>query len=458
MAAVRIGNRSSTTIATAGIMADDRNPPVSPGTKPRHSVLIVDDDPSVHELVARVMQDYRLINVHHGWQCVDTLEKENIDVVILDLTLAEDSGLDVLADMRKQGDEIPVFILTSYADPARSRRAMDWGAQAVMEKTYATYSRLPHLIAAALRRPRRHPTRRQWNTYRHDHFLFNLLEQSYSLAINVLLRRARAAALMPAPIFIQGQPGSDRLTIARYVHAIADRGRFIDVTAHPSEEFNHILSPEPHKNLGDPESLLLAADGGCLFIDQIHHLSRAAQKRLVQWLRDSDIEPSSDGAHSHPYGRGPSPMGTANSPFGGGGANRDGLSLSPSPSPSPSMAVSGLQCQLIAASTEPLSDMLADQRLDPVLGNYFRSASLTLPPLRERQADLATGAAELLDMLARELGVPAPKLSDDALVGLCEYSFPGNEQELMAILTTACLRKPGQVLDVQDVIPTHSST
>lgn len=117
------------------------------------TVLVVDDD----KMFLSVMTDsvlagcgYRVLQALAGWQCIETLAQQRVDVVVLDLNLPDGNGFRVLEDIRQQGDQVVTIVVSAYLDPKNRQRAYSAGAWEVVDKGYEDYWRLPQLITKAM--------------------------------------------------------------------------------------------------------------------------------------------------------------------------------------------------------------------------------------------------------------------------------------------------------------------
>lgn len=378
------------------------------------TVLIVDDDEAFHRFITPFLSEFRLLRAHNGWECVELMARTRVDVVLLDLNLPDAVGLRVLENMRDEGDEAAVIVVSGYADRESVRRANAWGARVVLDKTYENCRRLPWHIREALAGAA--DQGRRWDPHREHHQAFARMEQSTSMDMQRLVRAAREVARSAAPVLVQGEPGSDRQLVARYIHACAGNGAgpFVAAVAMPGADFAASLFGPTSWN----DSIMAAADGGCLFLDQVHELDQEAQRRLLRLIaRDAAAHGRKD------------------------------------PGEDATAAEHSMQVRLIAGTAADIDRAVHDGGFAPALRAALGGTRLRIPPLRERQMDLAADLAALVARTAATMGVAPPRYDDDVLAALLHYPFPGNEQELRAMVASACARKPGQRLVIRDLLP-----
>ena len=401
------------------------------------TVLVVDDEEAFHDLLADAIlagHGYHVLHAYSGGQCVELLAQHRVDVVVLDLNLPDGNGFRVLEDMREERDRAVPIVVSAYADPKSIQRAHDAGAWMVLDKRFEDYRWLPRYITQAIEQRKRQALRKARRRTQNGQGqepgsngkpegmepgqrllraaeldAFDRLERSASLPMRSLLRQLRSAAEQPAPVFIQGEPGSDRELLARYLHACSKRSHapFVSAVAIPGRGLASGLGP------ASPESLLATAAKGTLFIDQIHQLDPEWQHLLLEVLTETGHAPGASAEE-------PVPMGGA---------------------------------RIVAASSAPFGNDAVWGSLHTRIYESLSGLQLVIPPLRERLTDLANELEFLLEHTAATLGVEAPRASAALITALSRYSFPGNEHELRAMAVLACVRKPGARLGPRDMLP-----
>jgi DNA-binding NtrC family response regulator len=411
--------------------ASDHRPPVKAIT-----VLVVDDEEFFHAFLADNVlkgQEYRVLHAYTGVDCIEILERERVDVVVLDLNLPDGDGFRVLDDMREQGDRAVIIVVTAYANPPSTMRALAAGAWRVLDKGYEDYRSLPEMIAegieARARQARRAisvagskggrglrllppspessvPTLPRASAF-HD---LQRLERSHSLAMRSFLGLVRAEAARSRPVLLLGEPGSDRELMAQHLHAGSMRGHapFVATVARPGQGLASALGP------ASAESLLATAASGTLFIDQIQHLDDEWQHLILDILSRAS---------------------------GGVGVSKRRL------------APVSMQPRIVVGSTVPVDSASAWSALDARLRQAWGGAQLVIPPLRERREDLVSEFEHLLAHTAAMQGVAPPRVTPELAAALPCYEFPHNEQELRAMAVLACARKPGAGLEPHDILP-----
>src|SRR6185503_18135253 len=104
----------------------ERAPEGSP--RKRTTVLVVDDETSFQETVARYLTQYRRISAYNGWQAKEALRAHHVDVVLLDLNLPDTTGVKLLKEIRAERDDVEIIIITSHIDIKQAVTCVKEGA------------------------------------------------------------------------------------------------------------------------------------------------------------------------------------------------------------------------------------------------------------------------------------------------------------------------------------------
>ncbi|MCK6455051.1 MAG: sigma 54-interacting transcriptional regulator [Phycisphaerae bacterium] len=235
---------------------------------------------------------------------------------------------------------------------------------------------------------------------------------SRSPKMQAIYEKMRAAIASPFPVLISGPPGCGQEAIAQAIHR---HGRQKDgpfVVLHAG-----VLAPDRvaaalewrPANDGEAPSLLAAAGGGTLFIDEICSMPPAAQVRLVDGLRDA-----ADGLLRDPGGR-------------------------------------ARPVRLIAATARDLLDAVSTNALRRDLYYRLNVVPIEVPPLRERREDIPFLVRLQLDRLAAAAGIEVLQISPRAMHLLTNHDWPGNVDELNSVLESAFAARRGPIVQASDL-------
>lgn len=341
-------------------------------------VLLVDDDPLFARGLGR-----ELTNTGADVSIVSDLPAARhelvtraFDVIILDYRLEDADGPSLLENWPGEKALPPVILLSGYVGIRETVRAMRAGALDVMKKPAAARDILERLRQSRTDAPPSPGEALDIDPLIGEH-----------PAITSARRNILELAQTPhATVVIVGEPGTERLSIARLIHEATRSDQpflQVDCGAIPEHLFDsEIWGRQP----GDGASACARAGTGTLFLDDVNALPPAAEQRLVTHLRARDV--------GHPPGH-------------------------------------GWACRIICATSEPVvnSTSLAAQ-----LKRSGTAATVTLPPLRERLDDLGPITNYFLAQFAtRHPGSPR-RITPSALAELRQHAWPGNVQELKAVI------------------------
>ena len=235
-----------------------------------------------------------------------------------------------------------------------------------------------------------------------------------------VVRLAETVAPTDSTVLITGESGTGKEVIARFIHERSEResGPFISINcgALPenlleSELFGHVKGSFTGA-VRDKEGLLVAAEGGTFFLDEVGEMSPALQVKLLRAIQEREVVPVG-----------------ATDPV-------------------------DIDVRIIAATNRDLEQEIRRGTFRSDLYYRLNVISLHLPPLRERPEDVALLAEHFLHALAEDKGGTPRTLTPDALSALQAYEWPGNVRELENALERAAILSKGDAVDV-DALPSR---
>ncbi|MDA1183182.1 MAG: sigma-54 dependent transcriptional regulator [Acidobacteria bacterium] len=378
------------------------------------SILIVDDEPGVRSSLAAVLRDegYEVDAVDSGEACLERLARQAYDVVLLDIWLPGMDGLATLARMREREIDVQVVIISGHGNIESAVRAIKMGAFDFVEKPLSLEKTML-VVRNAFRQRRLEAENRALRAKvgaRHV-----MVGESY--AMTKLREQVAMAAPTNGRVLILGENGTGKELVARNVHQLSRRrtGPFVEVNcaAIPeelieSELFGHVRGAFTGA-VSDRRGKFEAAHGGTIFLDEIADMSLKTQAKVLRVLQEQVTEAV-------------------------GGSSR--------------IAV---DARVLAATNKDLPAEIRAGRFREDL--YFRLnvVPILVPPLRERQEDIALLADHFMAMLAREYGRRAKTFEPDAIVALREYEWPGNVRELHNVVERLMIMVPGDRISSREL-------
>jgi DNA-binding NtrC family response regulator len=394
---------------------------MTPKTRSRGRLLLVDDDEAACRLLAEVLQRdaYEVVTALSADEAVTRLDDSaGFDAILTDLRMPRRSGLDLLRLVREREPDAVVLVLTAFGDAATAGEAIRAGAYDFVSKPY-DIAALRQTLSRAL--DRRHlssmrgePPATAGDADQADAERIAMVGHSPAI-IDVMKTLARAAA-SPATVLLLGETGTGKELVARTLHQYSDRRdkRFVAVNCSAlaeglleSELFGHVRGAFTGAAAARA-GLFREADRGTLFLDEIGDISPALQARLLRVLQEHEIVP----------------VGTE--------------------SPVP------VDVRVIAATHRDIVALVRSGQFREDLYYRLNVMTLQLPPLRERQQDIPLLIDHFLRTLGARHGRRLVAVDAEAQSLLLAYPWPGNVRELQNVLERAL------VLVEQDIIgPEH---
>ncbi|WMW79782.1 nitrogen regulation protein NR(I) [Undibacterium cyanobacteriorum] len=379
----------------------------------KKTIWIVDDDDSIRWVLEKALAREGL-NTRSFRQPDEVLqalddESEVPQVLVSDIRMNGASGLDLLQTVKLRLPSLPVIIMTAFSDLDSAVAAFKGGAFEYLAKPF-DLAKAVELIRRALEESERETTVEQMQDVETE-----ILGQAP--AMQEVFRAIGRLSQSSVTVLITGESGSGKELVARALHKHSPRVNqpfiAINTAAIPkdlleSELFGHergAFTGAQSARRGRFEQ----AEGGTLFLDEIGDMPFDLQTRLLRVLSDG---------HFYRVG-GHQPM-KAN-------------------------------VRLIAATHQNLEERVKDGVFREDLFHRLNVIRLRVPSLRERREDIPLLAKHFLVQSAKQLGVDAKRLSDQALSFISHLDFPGNVRQLENLCNWITVMAPGQVVEVVDL-------
>lgn len=371
-------------------------------------VLIIDDEPDIRELV-----EITLGRMHLDTDCAENitrakqlLQQQTYDLCLTDMHLPDGKGLDLVEFIQQHFPRLPVAVITAHGSIDTAIESMKAGAFDFISKP-VDLNVLRKLVNTAIQSSQLSTTKLPAESF--------IIGQSK--AIQDLTRSIQKLARSQAPIYISGESGSGKELVARSIHELGPRATkpFIAVNcgAIPrelmeSEFFGHKKGSFTGAHQ-DKLGLFQAAEGGTLFFDEVADLPLDMQVKLLRAIQEKSVRPV--------------------------GAAEELVT----------------DVRILCATHKSLDNEVKEGRFRQDLFYRLNVIQLSVAPLRQRREDIPLLAKYLLDKIAKEMQLPVPKLSAEALQTLNDYSFPGNVRELENILERAFTLCENEEIDAGDL-------
>ena len=373
------------------------------------SVLIVDDEPDIRELLDITLSRMGLdtFTAADLAEARARLAEHQPNLCLTDMRLPDGNGISLVEHIQEEFPHIPVAMITAHGSVEAAIAALKAGAFDFISKPIELET-LRKLVTSALQM--------EGDTSLADSAVDHELIGSGPI-IAQLRRQITKLARSQAPVHIHGESGSGKEVVARLIHNNGPRasGAFVAVNcgAIPpelmeSELFGHIKGSFTGASQ-DKIGLFQAAAGGTLFLDEVADLPLGMQVKLLRAIQEKAIRPV--------------------------GAN----------------AEQSTDIRLLSATHKNLAAEVEAGRFRNDLYYRINVIDLTVPSLRERIEDLPELAETLLRRIAHEEGSGEARLDSSAIEALCQYNFPGNVRELENMLERALALSDGTAITADDL-------
>ncbi|PYS37137.1 MAG: hypothetical protein DMG14_22320 [Acidobacteria bacterium] len=368
-------------------------------TKPK--ILVVDDDRSICNLMGSIlrMECYPFRVATSGEQARLAMEEEQFDILVSDIYLGDDSGLNLLEHMKELNSDAEVVIMTAHGSMETAVHAVHNGAFDYISKPFVVDDMLG---------------------------ILQRIEEKFRLVDDTTVG-AELAAVMPnteiigatpkmveiykkvakiarieAPVLIIGESGSGKELVARAIHANSDRATAPFIVINCGALTETLLESELYGHergsftgaTGSRKGLLESASGGTVFLDEISETSLVFQVKLLRVIQEREIRRV--------------------------GSNE----------------IVKVDIRLVAATNRDLREMVRNNRFREDLFHRLNVFTIALPALRERTPDIPLLASYFLKLFAEKNGKTV-RLASDAVEAMKRYSWPGNVRELRNMLERA---------------------
>jgi len=367
-------------------------------------ILVVDDEPQFLATVRNYLENTGF-EVVTGTCCREAEEiysSAKPDAVVMDYSLGDGNSLEILPRLRAADTSIPLIIMTGHASIELAVQAVKLGAEHFLTKP-VDLATLSVMLERSLENQRNRRKQALDQNRRNREGINPFL--GTSAAIAELAKMASRVASADSPILIQGETGTGKSVLARWIHEHSSRSKepFVDLNCGgltrdflETELFGH----EKGAFTGAVQSkagLLEIAHKGTLFLDEIGDVDVQVQPKILKVLEEKQFRRL--------------------------GETRDRR----------------VDIRLVAATHQNLGLLMKEKRFRSDLFFRISTIPLLVPPLRERIEDIKLLVTRLLGHLSAELGCGNVEITPEAMRRLQGYGWPGNIRELRNVLERAVL-------------------
>lgn len=385
-------------------------------------ILILDDEKTIRDNLIEFLSDldFTVFQAEKPSIAFEILEKEDIDIMILDLMLPEMSGMEVLQKVKTDWPEVEVIMITGHGDMDAVMQAMRYGAKEFFQKPFKLKE-----IQQSIERSRRFVELN--SKLKEVEFNYKLVSKELNLSIgNEIIGTSRAinqvldlmgkvAKAGDTSVVITGESGTGKELVARGIHYLSDRKNAyfyaVNCSAIPenlfeSEFFGHKKGAFTDAS-EDKAGWFEIANGGTLFLDEIGDMHPGLQSKLLRVLEDRKVRRI--------------------------GTHKD----------------IDVDVRVIAATNQDLKQLVAVNKFRNDLYYRLNAFEIHIPPLRDRKEDIPMLAEYYINYFSEKLKKQLADIDTKIYKKLQTYDFPGNIRELKNMIEKAMIINDEAVLRIR---------
>lgn len=377
-------------------------------------ILLVDDEASILKSLSAVLQDegYEVISADSGEEALKVFPDVRPDLTLLDVWLSGIDGIEVLKRIREQVSDAMIVMMSGHGNIETAVKATKFGAYDFIEKPLSV-DKLVIVLQNALEKRRLEDENKN---------LRSKLVQGYEIigespSVQELKEQIKIAGPSNGRVLIYGENGTGKELIARQIHFYSDRADnpFVEVNcaAIPQDLIESELFGHERGSFTGATTMRKGkfelADQGTLFLDEIGDMSLATQAKVLRVLQEQTVQRV-------------------------GGTKSIQVDV-----------------RVIAASNKDLIKEIQDETFREDLFYRLNVIPFTVPPLRERRADIPLLVRYFMDDYARKNGVKPKQILDEAMDLLNRYDWPGNVRELRNIVERIMIMVQKDTIGVEEI-------
>jgi two-component system nitrogen regulation response regulator NtrX len=359
------------------------------------SILIVDDERDIRELIGDILRDegFQVRLAGNSDDCMAEINAEPPSLMILDIWLKDSrmDGIDILKTVKRDNPDVPVVIISGHGNIEIAVAAIKQGAYDFIEKPF-NIDQLMVVVARAMETSRLR--RENSELRRRDVTASEML--GGSPAFKTLKAQLEKVTKSNGRVMLTGPAGSGKEMAARYIHTNSNRASasFISVSsaAVEPERMEEVLFGRETPERGVEPGMLEQAHGGVIYFDEVADMPLGTQSKILRVLVEQQFTRL-------------------------GGADKVRVDL-----------------RVISSTTRDLRSEIAAGRFRQELYDRLNVVPIAVPSLEERREDIPELTRHFIDMFHRTQGLPLRSLSPDAEAMLQTMHWPGNVRQLRNVI------------------------
>src|SRR5258708_1872631 len=385
---------------------------------PKGSILVIDDEAEIREGLELLLktEGYQVTMADTGQSGLLRLGEQPYDLLLLDVSLPDRNGIELLKDIRRQDPHLPIVLITAYGSIEMARAAFKSGAMDYITKPWSNDELLAQ-VAQAVEAHRLREENVQLKRALKQRFNFpNIIGKSEKML--TLFDLVAQVAPSRSTVLISGESGTGRELIAKAIHPVSTRAdrAFVPVNTGSipvdlleSQLFGHVKGAFTSA-VASKKGLFEVADQGTIFFDEIATVSPETQAKLLRVIQEREFMRL-------------------------GGTEQLKVDV-----------------RIVAASNIDLLSLVKEGRFREDLYHRLNVIHLQIPPLRERREDVPLLLGHFLQRYCHENSKTLRQFTLAALQLLMDYDLPGNVRELENVVERAVVLSTQERVDA-DLLP-----
>ncbi len=386
-----------------------------------YTILVVDDEPNYQIVLSELLREegYEVFTADSGLTGLPIVHEADLDLVISDMKMPGMDGIEFLAKIKEYNRELPVILLTAFAEVEMAVEAMRLGAFTYLAKPFSNEQLLAGVgkaiehynLIREIRRLRDEATPRSG--------FGGMIGKNPSMrAVYQLIEKVAPA---PSSVLITGESGTGKELVARAIHNLSPRKNAPFISVNCAALSEHLLESElfGHEKGAFTDAVSMRkgrfelADKGTLFLDEIGEMPPQLQAKLLRVLQEKTFERV-------------------------GGSSTQNVDV-----------------RILAATNKDLKDEIEKGSFREDLYYRLNVIHIHLVPLRERVDDIPALVTHFIEKNSKTLGKELD-ISPDALRLLVTLPWEGNVRELENTIERAAILCSGDKIEPEDVQPDSS--
>jgi two-component system NtrC family response regulator len=387
-----------------------------------YSILIVDDEPNYLIVLSELLKDegFEVFTAADGASGLKLVEDVDLDLVVTDMQMPGMNGLELLHKVKEKNRDLPVVVITAYAEVEKAVQAMQAGAYSYLAKPFSNDELIITLNKAAqLYSLVRENTRLRDEIKGKSGFAGMVGKNPRMLQVYQLIEKV---APTHASVLITGESGTGKELVAKAIHVNSPRESRPFIAVNCAALSGSLLESElfGHEKGAFTGAVAMRkgrfelADTGTIFLDEVGEIPLALQSKLLRILQEKTFERVGSGKTIE------------------------------------------VDVRIISATNKDLREEVSAGRFREDLFYRLNVIPISLPPLRERMDDMRLLAEYFVDKYRKELRKPMLQISADALKLMVKLPWEGNIRELENTIERAAILCSNDIIEADDVHPDTS--